>query len=126
MLKETLVKLRKQKDLSQYEITNLLGIPRSTYAMYEAGHREPDFAMLKKLADFFNVSIDYLLGRTDDSIPTIIQNQPVLERVVGMLRATDDLTASEKKTLADEIADYFAFRKQRLKEGREDDKKGRH
>lgn len=42
-----------------------IGISRSTIGMYETGAREPDFETLEKIADFFNVDIDYLLGRTD-------------------------------------------------------------
>ena len=42
-----------------------LGIAKSTISMYENGNREPDFETLEKIADFFNVDTDYLLGRTE-------------------------------------------------------------
>lgn len=58
-------KLRTSSGLTQVEMAEKLGISRSTIGMYETGAREPDFETLEKIADYFNVDIDYLLGRTD-------------------------------------------------------------
>lgn len=66
MFAKRLISLRNLKELSQYEIAERLGFSRGQYANYEQGTREPDFETLQKLADFFEVSTDYLLGRTDD------------------------------------------------------------
>lgn len=66
MLGKRLAELRKARKQTQASISKLLGIHRGTYANYEAQKREPDNETLQKLADFFGVSIDYLLGRTDD------------------------------------------------------------
>jgi HTH-type transcriptional regulator, competence development regulator len=63
MLKNKLIELRKEKKLRQEDIAKILGIARTTYAMYEQGNREPDFETLNKMADFFEVSVDFLLGR---------------------------------------------------------------
>lgn len=57
-------RLRTSSKLTQAEMAEKLGISRSTIGMYETGAREPDFETLEKIADFFNVDIDYLLGRT--------------------------------------------------------------
>jgi len=65
MFAERLTKLRKAKKLTQQELADKLNISRATYAQYEIGRRKPDYETLEKLADYFNVSIDYLLGRTD-------------------------------------------------------------
>lgn len=58
-------RLRLSSELTQAEMAEKLGISRSTIGMYETGAREPDFETLEKIADFFNVDTDYLLGRTD-------------------------------------------------------------
>jgi transcriptional regulator with XRE-family HTH domain len=71
MFGERLSLLRKQKKLSQYELANKLGYSRGKIANYEQGQREPDHATLKTIADFFEVSIDYLLGQTEDPSPGI-------------------------------------------------------
>ena len=58
-------RLRTSSGLTQAEIAEKLGISRSTIGMYETGAREPDFETLEKIADFFNVDTDFLLGRTN-------------------------------------------------------------
>jgi HTH-type transcriptional regulator, competence development regulator len=65
VLKNKLIELRKAKKLRQEDIAKILGIGRTTYAMYEQGNREPDFDTLNKIADYFEVSIDHLLGREE-------------------------------------------------------------
>lgn len=56
--------LRIASGMTQTETAEKLGISRSTIGMYEIGAREPDFETLEKIADFFHVNMDYLLGRT--------------------------------------------------------------
>ncbi|MBZ4687319.1 MAG: Helix-turn-helix domain protein [Clostridiales bacterium] len=63
--------LRKSKNLTQIELAKQIGMSRAALSLYEIGKREPDSKTINKLADFFNVSTDYLLGRTDDPSPKI-------------------------------------------------------
>lgn len=65
MFKERLVKLRTDKGLSQYDLAKALGLSRGQLSNYELGTRQPDNATLIKIANFFDVTTDYLLGRTD-------------------------------------------------------------
>lgn len=60
-------KLRELKGISQTELARQLGVVRSTICQYEKGNRQPDTETLLKLADFFGVTVDYLLGREDDT-----------------------------------------------------------
>ena len=61
--------LRTKKGATQKEVAESLGIDRTTYVKYENGNSEPDNKMLLKLANYYNTSIDYLLGNTSvDSI----------------------------------------------------------
>ena len=64
--KDRLKMCRKNKKITQEKLAEKLGIKRPTYAKYETGENQPDLTMLNKLADFFGVSTDYLLGRTDE------------------------------------------------------------
>lgn len=57
--------LRTAKGLTQEQLAKKLKLSRSTVGMYENGSREPDYETLEQIADFFNVDIDYLLGRTN-------------------------------------------------------------
>lgn len=59
--------LRKERGYTQETIAKALGISRSTVGMYESGKRTPDLEDLEKFADFFNVDVDYLLGRSTQS-----------------------------------------------------------
>lgn len=65
MLGNRLKDLRSELNLTQDDIAKKLKIPRGTYAHYELNKRQPDNDTLNRLADFFNVSIDYLFGRTE-------------------------------------------------------------
>ncbi|EJQ15537.1 MULTISPECIES: helix-turn-helix domain-containing protein [Bacillus] len=55
--------LRKQKGITQKELAQLLQLSESTIGMYERNERQPDYNTLIRIADYFNVSTDFLLGR---------------------------------------------------------------
>lgn len=57
--------LRNDKNLSQKEVTNIIGVTVSAYSNYEQEIREPSYDILIKLAKFYGVSTDYLLGLED-------------------------------------------------------------
>lgn len=65
MFSERIKQLRNSKKLLQKDMAELLGITTSAYGFYEQSKRQPDSTTLIKLADFFDVSVDYLLGRTN-------------------------------------------------------------
>jgi transcriptional regulator with XRE-family HTH domain len=62
---QRLRQLREEKGMERQDLANYLNMSYSTIAKYESGVRFPDKETLQKIADFFNVSVDYLLGRTD-------------------------------------------------------------
>ncbi len=57
--------LREDNDLTQVYMANFLHVNQRTYSRYETGEHEIPLAALSKIADFYNVSVDYLLNRTD-------------------------------------------------------------
>lgn len=59
-------KLRERQRRKQYVVSELCGLNRSTIRRYERGEMEPSAEALSAIADYFEVSIDYLLGRTDN------------------------------------------------------------
>lgn len=61
-----LKELRKKKGISQLRLATELNTTQNTISRYETGEREPGIDELIKIADYFNVSVDYLIGRTDD------------------------------------------------------------
>lgn len=66
MLNKRLVSLRKKKKWTQKDIAGKLNISRSAYAGYEIGRRVPEYSTLENMANLFEVSIDYLVGRTEE------------------------------------------------------------
>lgn len=69
MFGERLKILRTEKKMLQKELAELMKVSPSTIGMYERGQRDPDTNTLKFLAEYFNVSVDYLLGRSDVKNP---------------------------------------------------------
>ncbi|WP_105992834.1 helix-turn-helix domain-containing protein [Staphylococcus simulans] len=67
MLADTLKKLRMNHKLTQQEVANALHIANTTYAGYEQNHRTPDLRTLIKIADWYHVSLDELIGRSNSS-----------------------------------------------------------
>ena len=61
-----LKELRKKKKLSQLRLAIDLSTTQNTISRYETGEREPDIEALIKIANYFDVSVDYLLGRTNN------------------------------------------------------------
>lgn len=61
-----LKELRKKRKISQLKLAIDLQLNQNAISRYETGVREADYATLIKIADYFDVSIDYLLGRTDN------------------------------------------------------------
>ena len=59
--------MREDKDLTQQKIADILLCDQSLYSKYEIGEREIPLALLVKLADFYDTSLDYLVGRTNNS-----------------------------------------------------------
>ena len=62
---QRLKKLRLERNLTQKQVADYLGLTIKGYNFYELNLREPSISTLKKLCDFFDVSADYLIGRRD-------------------------------------------------------------
>ncbi|PDZ04038.1 transcriptional regulator [Bacillus cereus] len=89
--------LRKERKLRQEDMAKQLGIARTTYAMYEQGNREPDYNTLIKLATFFEVSIDYLLGTTEIRQITYVQDSELYQWFEDIKNATPQKREELKK-----------------------------
>lgn len=63
---ERLISIRKSRNLTQKQVYEAIGMSAIGYQRYEYGDREPSFQKLLALANYFDVSLDYLVGRSDD------------------------------------------------------------
>lgn len=93
-MKNRLKELRDQKGLYQKDIASFLNVAVSTYSYWENGTYEPDQTSLSKLADFFGVTTDYLLGRSSSA--TAIQDRPDSDLAENFIREYGELF-SEKE-----------------------------
>ena len=98
MFRERLQKRRLKKGVSQTTVAQHLNITRQAYNHYETGQRQPTQEVLIKLADYFGVSVDYLLGRTDVPNPAESPLDGVEFAFYGEIK---DLTDEEREDLAD-------------------------
>ncbi len=74
--------LRRVSKMTQRELAHANGLGESTVSMYEQGKREPDFEILEKLAEYFNVDLNYLLGRIDTAeFKPVERNLPKIRNV---------------------------------------------
>lgn len=123
MFAQRLEKLRLEKGLTHQEMADMLGITRQAYGNYESGKREPDFKTLDKLADFFNVSLDYLLGKSPHrSGPN--QYEPTPAEIEDVIKKADlqfdgaPLNDEDKEDIIEFIKVVLKRNKKREKEQR--------
>lgn len=67
-MREKLKQLRKEKNLSQVEMANILNVHQTAVSQWEQGRTTPDMQTLIKIADYFQVTVDYLLGKNSTTI----------------------------------------------------------
>ena len=63
---ERIIQLKNERKLLQKDIASSIGLSLRAYQYYEKGQKEPTLSVLLRLADYFDVSLDYLVGRSDD------------------------------------------------------------
>ena len=110
MIIERLKKLRKEGKLTQKDIATFLNISQPAYQQFESGKKKMNLETMEKLADFFNVSTDYLLGKTDF---------PDLDLEVDIDNAIDNsvaydgtpITDNDREIIKDFLKEYFANKK---------------
>lgn len=87
--------LREEQGLSQAEFANKIGLSQQSISLYEKEDRKPSQEVLECLADFFNVSIDYLLGKSNIRKQIVYDDVPTKIPVVGKISAGLPILATE-------------------------------
>ena len=106
---ERLKELRTKRHLLQKDVAAVLGIDRTTYVKYENGLSEPSYDILCKLAEYFEVSTDYLLGR-DDAIKNV---SPTMNDLKVALFGGDGEVTDE---MWDEVKNFAQYVKSKRKD----------
>ena len=98
--------LRKNAGLSQKELAKTLAISQPTVCAWEKGEKEPSSKSAAKLADYFGVSMDYLLGRSDNSSPQ--KEQPIISENDGLFREVIQLLLGLSDSDLRRVEDFVA------------------
>lgn len=109
-----LKELREKENLTQAEFAKKYNITRATYANYENGKTQPDFKILKKLAEQFNVSIDYLLGHKTKQSLDLSAFSEAKTNLLKMIAVQDDLTCQRLEGLIYGYLNSYEQTKQHL------------
>lgn len=103
MFAKRLTDLRERKNLLQKDISNIFQVEQATVSNWENGKRIPDSDMLIKLANFFEVSVDYLLGNENtNNLDKDLMEQEALKKALqksGFMENDEDLTDEELEKL---------------------------
>jgi len=110
MIIERLKKLRKEGKLTQKDIATFLNISQPAYQQFESGKKKMNLETMEKLADFFNVSTDYLLGKTD--IPDL-DLEVDIDNAIDNSVAYDGtpITDNDRMIIKNFLKEYFANKK---------------
>lgn len=113
--KDTIKNLRNSKNLTQTDLAKLLGLTKSAISAYENGERQPSHDAIVKMADYFNVTIDYMYGRRKMPGGAFVDVTFVSEGnrllLMQLIRALEDVDAG---MLPDEKAEYEKFKENRV------------
>lgn len=110
MIIERLKKLRKEGKLTQKDIATFLNISQPAYQQFESGKKKMNIETMEKLADFFNVSTDYLLGKTDIPDP---DSDIDLDSAIDNSVAYDGtpITDHDREIIKNYLNEYFSNKK---------------
>ena len=103
LFSERLRELRQNKGLSQSQLADALNISKSAISMYELGKREPDLETLEGIADFFNVDINYLIGKEDGSMYYLDPDAAEIAQEVQQRPELKILFDASRKVNADDL-----------------------
>ena len=87
--KGVLKSLRLRHNMTQKGLADALGVSESAIGMYERGQREPDFEMQELIADYFNVDLDYLMGRSKTMRRVTYSSPGLSDEALRIARAFD-------------------------------------
>lgn len=94
---DNLKKIREERNLTKKELCEKAGLSERAYLTYEFGEREPKIGVICKLADFYGVTTDYLLGREADPV----------KRIVSLLSESDKALIANYSALSGKTRDEF-------------------
>lgn len=110
--------LRQSRKLRQSDLAAKLKVSQATLSNWESGRYEPDFEALKTMSDYFQVSVDYLLGHDEPPSPSAGGTAPVdQEQIMAAFWGGDqELSDEDRKSMWADVKNFAAFIAQKKKQ----------
>lgn len=112
---ERISELRTKMKLTQDELAKRIGITRAALSHYEKDRREPDYETLERIADFFDVQVDYLLGRTDSPSSSYKKDKPI-QGLAYIDGGVEELDEEEMDYLKESLELFRRMKERKAKE----------
>lgn len=107
LIGKRIVALRNEKGFTQQLVAEAIGISRATYAHYEIDRREPNIETLRRIAMFFDVSADYLLGITDLRKPYVLDRKSSAYKLAFATLQKNSFTPADAAEIDPDIAKFM-------------------
>ncbi|MES5896931.1 helix-turn-helix domain-containing protein [Bacillus cereus group sp. RP43] len=109
MIGEKIKELRKNSKITQEQLGNAIGVSKMAISYFEKGKKSPGRESLEKIADHFNVTTDYLLGRSEDPELNEEENKTVTEEGKNIMALIESLPEDERKKAWEQLEMYVTY-----------------
>ncbi|MCF2622570.1 helix-turn-helix domain-containing protein [Ligilactobacillus salivarius] len=120
-MKNRIRELRKEKNMTLKQLSEKLGIASNTLSQYETGKREPQFGLMQELANYFNVSLDYLTNATDKRDYQINDDNDAI-KLIKQINDGDLSTSQISKSTFTDLYIWLVLNYEKFKSGNEFEK----
>lgn len=109
MIGEIIKKLRRERNITQEQLGNAIGVSKMAISYFEKGKKAPGRETLEKIADYFNITTDYLLGRSDDPELTEYESKVVTEEGNNIIKLIETLPKEERQKAWEQLEMYVNY-----------------
>lgn len=109
MIGEKIKELRKNSKITQEQLGNAIGVSKMAISYFEKGKKSPGRESLKKIADYFGVTTDYLLGRSEDPELNEEEDKVVSEEGKNIMSLIESLPEDERKKAWEQLEMYVTY-----------------
>lgn len=109
LIGEKIKELRKNSKITQEQLGNAIGVSKMAISYFEKGKKSPGRESLEKIADYFGVTTDYLLGRSEDPELNEEENKVVSEEGKNIMSLIESLSEDERKKAWEQLEMYVTY-----------------
>ncbi|TCJ05073.1 helix-turn-helix domain-containing protein [Cytobacillus praedii] len=114
ILGSRLKKLREAENLTQKRAASIFGLTNFQLSRYESGQSNPDPDLIKKFAQYYSVTTDYLLGNSSEPKLSADEDKKITEETLRYLKILESLPDNERKVFEEKINDYAEYLRNKM------------